>query len=464
MVVLVAAIGAHVEKLRSRPQSDAAMAILAYVAARAMTGGLTHPGSLDSWSPYPVSHWLQYADLLLVGAFLQALILRPIWPVLVRDAGEIRRWAAVILCVLPFLLWSRLSGIVGSASAALICALALVVAMMLAGRHRFVLLALVFCAGFLAVSALVQHGPPPGVLGTFNFNAPDVDFRIALPAAADDTSGLSLTVNVNPPAPTLFQCPARVDVSIFLNVAQSANQKDMPQSNKLIADLARSPYTLDVSGVTRVTDLKRTANGSSRVIYAPASQGGTHTEWHATGFDTTAGLGDILDFSLPLQSWRSMGTCYVTIPQVNQDILWAGTKYFSQPASAMVSLRPETGTSVDLADTSPQPDNQPLVTGTYDWTCFDYSHPRSEGITRQCPAIAVMAAGWSASYPQVTLLVVGALIAIAAERWFGAILPEEPGKQQKATDHSGDDKDADPPPGDGAQLTMDVVAPDSRRP
>ena len=377
MVVLVAAIGAHVEKLRGRPQSDAAMAILAYVAARAMAGGLAHPGFLASWSPYPVSHWLQYADLLLVGAFLQALILRPIWPVLVRDASEIRRWAAVILCVLPFLLWSRLSGIVGSASAALICALALVVAMMLAGRHRFVLFALVSCAVFLAVSAFVQHGPPPGVLDSFNFNAPDVDFRIAQPAATDDISGLSMTVNVNPSVPTLFQCPAQVDVFISLNVAQPANKKDMPQSNKLIADLARSPYTLDVSGVTRITDLKRTANGSSRVIFSPASHGGTHTEWHATGFDTTAGLGDILDFSLPLQSWRSMGTCYVTMPQVNQDILWAGTRYFSQPASALVSLLPKTGTSVDLADTSPQPDNQPLVTGTYDWTCFDYSHPRS---------------------------------------------------------------------------------------
>ena len=75
-----------------------------------------------------------------------------------------------------------------------------------------------------------------------------------------------------------------------------------------------------------------------------------------------------------------------------------------------------------------------------------------------------MAAGWSASYPQVTLLVVGALIAIAAERWFRAILPEEPAEQQKATDHSGDDKDADPPPGEAAQSTVDVVASDSPRP
>jgi hypothetical protein len=98
VVVLVAVIGAHVEKSRGRRQSDAAVAVLAYVAARALTGGLTYPGSLNSWSPYPVSHWLQYADFLLLGVFLQALVLRPLWPVLVRDAGEIRRRAAVILC------------------------------------------------------------------------------------------------------------------------------------------------------------------------------------------------------------------------------------------------------------------------------------------------------------------------------------------------------------------------------
>jgi hypothetical protein len=57
-----------------------------------------------------------------------------------------------------------------------------------------------------------------------------------------------------------------------------------------------------------------------------------------------------------------------------------------------------------------------------------------------------MAAGWSASYPQVALLLVGTLIAIAAERWFRAIHPEEPGEEEKPAGHGGDDKDTDPPP------------------
>jgi hypothetical protein len=91
--------------------------------------------------------------------------------------------------------------------------------------------------------------------------------------------------------------------------------------------------------------------------------------------DTKIG-GDLPDFSFPLQSWRSMGTCYVTIPQVNQDILWASTAYLTQPASPIVSLEPGTGTSVDLADTSPRPDAKALIPGSYGWTCFDYSHPQ----------------------------------------------------------------------------------------
>ena len=112
---------------------------------------------------------------------------------------------------------------------------------------------------------------------------------------------------------------------------------------------------------------------------------------------------------------------------------------------------------MDLTDTSPLPDYQRMIGGTYDWTCFDLSrHPGASG---QCRAIAVMATGWSASYPQVVLLVVGALIAIAAEHWFRAIHPEKPG-EKKAAGHVGNE-DADPPPGDGHTSGMDVVASDS---
>jgi hypothetical protein len=461
IVVLVAATGAHVERFRGRRQSDAAMAVLAYVAARALTGGLFHPSSLDSWSPYPMWHWLRGADFLLPGIFLQALLLRPLWPVFVRDVGEIRSRAAAILCVLPFLLWEWLSGSVGSAAAALICALALVLVMVLAGRQRFVLFALVSCAGFLTASAFIQQEPPRGVLDAFYSSAPGIDLQITLPKADGllDASGLSTRVDVYPGVSTLFGCPTQVHVSLSLIAPQPSNPKDMPRYNKLLAGLARSPYTLAVSGVTRITDIKKTANGRSQVIYAPASRGGAYTVWDATGFDVDPGRGDVLDFSLPLQSWRSMGTCYVTIPQVRPDWVDATYPQWPQPASATVGLFPGTGTSVDLTDTSPRPADQPVVRGYYDWTCFDYSHPGSGKVSSQCPAIAVMVAGWSASYPQVALLVVGALIAIAAEHWFRAIHPEKPGKT-KAAGHGGDE-DADPPPGDGHTSGTDVVAPDS---
>jgi hypothetical protein len=246
----------------------------------------------------------------------------------------------------------------------------------------------------------------------------------------------------------------------------------MPQYNKLLADLKRSPYTLDVSGVTRITDpdpADSVDNGSSRVIYASQSRDGdrAHTEWRATGFNPTPGLSDLVgfshplgswSFSLPLQSWRSMGTCYVTIPRVNQETSWAGTNYPTQPASATVSLLPGT-TSVDLTNTSPRPADQPVADGTYNWTCFDHSHPGSRGVAPQCPAIAVMTAGWSASYPQVVLLVAGALIAIVAEHWFRDIHSGKPGGK-KAAGHGGEE-DADPRPGHGHTSGTDVDAPDS---
>lgn len=81
--------------------------------------------------------------------------------------------------------------------------------------------------------------------------------------------------------------------------------------------------------------------------------------------------------------------------------------------------------------------------------------------SRQCPAIALMATGWSASYPQVALLVVGTLIAIAAERWFRAIHPDEPVEEKRAAGHGGNDENADPPPDDGHSSGINVVAPDS---
>jgi hypothetical protein len=62
---------------------------------------------------------------------------------------------------------------------------------------------------------------------------------------------------------------------------------------------------------------------------------GTYTEWRAIGFKVTPGLSDILGFSLRLQSWRSMGTCYVMIPRANQEPFWAGTNHTTIRAPPM---------------------------------------------------------------------------------------------------------------------------------
>ena len=450
MVVLATAIGAHVKNACGRRQSVVALAILAYLAARALTGGLTYPGSLNSWSPYPVEHWLRFAGFLLPGVFLQEWLLYPLWPVLVHDTAEINRKAAVIGCALPFLLWEPLSRSVGSASAALICALTLVLVMILAGRQRFVLFALVSCAGFLAVSALVQESPPFVIRGLVNPGVPDIDFRITLPQgdALLSAGGLRISADLSPGVPTLFHCPSQVQVNVHVSLPFPASPKGIAAYDKDYATLLKSAYFLDVSGDTRIIHLGPSVAHSSRV-----SDFGSRTFLSGTGLDigqiptdTAVEGGDSFVFELPLQSARGMGTCYVTTPTVNEQVLGIGIKGLTHLATAAVILHPQFGTSLDVTDTSPQPTAVPDVPGVYDWTCFDYTRASTPG---QCPAVAVVATGWAGSYGQVAMLVVGSLVSIAAERWFHRVGPDEEGKDgDDAADSSDDDNEsAQPDPG-----------------
>ncbi len=250
-------------------------------------------------------------------------------------------------------------------------------------------------------------------------------------------------VTVTPAIPTLFHCPTQADVNVFVTIPDLMSAAD----KKTQAILHESTYQLDVTGATRITrswDVTNSSSASSRVINATMAAGDTHTQWVGRGLDITAPNGDSFDFNVPIQSWRSMGTCYIKLPELNQHILWSGPLYLAEPSVSSVQLNPWPGSSVDLTDTSPSPVPDPLEPGTYDWTCFDSSHPSTAVNAQQCPALAVVAANWAGSYGQVAMLLVGTLIAIAAERWFHGMDGgnEDGGGKGPAT--PGGDADADP--------------------
>ncbi len=51
------------------------------------------------------------------------------------------------------------------------------------------------------------------------------------------------------------------------------------------------------------------------------------------------------------------------------------------------------------------------------WKCFAVPKPATTAARPACPAPAVMTADWSDAYEQILLLVIGALPAIATEKW-----------------------------------------------
>jgi len=149
-----------------------------------------------------------------------------------------------------------------------------------------------------------------------------------------------------------------------------------------------------------------------------------------------------------------MGACYVKIPQVNRDIFWAGPQYPYQPMVATVEVA-----GADRTESFPQPTASD--TGGYDWTCYDNSNPKVS-VKSQCPGLTVVAATWAGSYTQMALLLVGALIAIAAERWFhSASHEDEEGSAHKAdpsaADGGGSDDAGDPDSDADAEVPDRVV-------
>jgi hypothetical protein len=438
--VLVAVITARVGRRHGSRRALVVAVVLAYIGTRVLSAGLLYPGSLNAWSPYPILGWLEPGWIPLACILAQAWLLRPVYPLVVsltararplvlrvqarvpllRDGAGMRKLAALLICALVFGGWDWLSGAIGAASAAFFCALAMVMVMLLAGDRRYVLFGAVACAGFLAVSALVQEAPPSDVLVSASRAAPGIGFGIEPPAGAKiDTSGLQLRVILDPLVPTVFHCPTQVYAEVFID----------DQDQKVQAQLRNARYALTAPGTTAFTPPTSFRDRPTASTFLDAA-GRLNTQIVGGGLqvgDDPADdqfAGDEWVFSAPLQSWRSMGTCYVVIPTFNLNTAPYG--YWVEPAKATVQLSPWKGSAIDLTNTAPQPTADPMTQGAFDWTCYDYTNVEVQG-NGQCPAVSVVTANWANSYTQVAILLVGTLIAIAAERWFHTLkLDEEP--------------------------------------
>jgi hypothetical protein len=426
---VVAVVTANVEHGHGWRRSLLIAVVLAYLGTRLLSEGLLYPGSLSTWSPYPILGWLSPGWVPLVCILAQAWLLRPIYPVVLRilarmplkrDRARVRKLSSLLVCALVFVSWDWLSGAVGAASAAFFCALAMVVVMLLAGDRRYALLGTVACAGFLSVSALVQEAPPSNVLVAASRTAPEIDFGIDPPAATEiDTSGLQLHVILDPRLPTLFSCPTQVDVEVFIDDA-----------NKMVQEqLSHARYALTAPGTSVIYWNGANPRGTATVSTVLDMVGRPDTQILGAGLHVGNDLvddksvGDEWVFSVPLQSWRSMGTCYVTVPTVNLNTS-SPYGYSVEPTKAAIQLSPWGGSTVDLTDTTPQPTGDQATPGAFDWTCYDYTSVDVQG-NGQCPAMSVVTAAWANSYTQVALLLVGALIAIVAEGWFHSLKPDE---------------------------------------
>ena len=292
--VIAAAVTALVEARHGRKRAFLVAIVLAYLGTRALSMGVHYPGSLNSWAPYPLLGWLAQEWIPLVLIVLQIWLLRPLYPGIrraaslvrrlfarltahvpfLRDAAHARRLAGLLACGLVFISWDWLDGAVGAASAAFLCALAMVGVMLLAGDRKYLIFGIVACAGFLAVSALVQEAPPNGVLVQGSFSTPEIDFGIAPPAGTNvNVSGLQLTVIMVPLVPTLFHCPSQVEIGVFID----------DQDEKVQAQLSGAKYALNVPGMA-VIQLPEASRVVTQYI-VPGPDGAPTTQLFGSGLN-----------------------------------------------------------------------------------------------------------------------------------------------------------------------------------
>jgi hypothetical protein len=391
---------------------------LAYIVARVVAGLDSPVLSLSTWltngSTSHLDLLFRYTTAALFCVILLGLcLLIPLWPVVLHLDRRHRNLLALGFGLLPLAYWVRLDVALGTASAALVCALAVAVALWFATERAYVGAGVLVCAGFVAASVLVLEPAPSGVLGTSHYNAPNIDFRIRPPGRELlDTSFVSMFVRVEPQAATPLGCPSSARVHVF--VASTGTGK---AARRTSAMLRRSQYVLEVSGETTITNANEGTDGVSRVLRGSGVGEDSRTYWAATGLDTGV-LGDSFDFDLPLQSTRSMGTCYLVMPSLqdsNDGPLPGFDGYYQAPWSGEVSLTPALGAEVDRSRTQPLPLGTDIDPQALRWQCYD-TDARPPGLVAACPALVVTTTSWSDPYAQVSLILVGALVAIAAEQ------------------------------------------------
>jgi hypothetical protein len=383
--------------------------VLAYFGGRIAIGNFSAPWNMFYWWPY-------FGGGLSLAIVIQAFVLEALCPFRVENFAGPRNLLAALLIAGAYFVWRRLEHGHGPASTAFIVAIILFGAMTIAAVRWSVLPGIALVAVFLGLSALAQVSGPE-VLEDTHPGATFINFELK-PAIGDeiDTRALDLDVYLNPGAPSLFGCPSHVSVYIFVVASITGRRR-----HTLTEQLARARYELSVTGATKISDDRSGLSTpfASRVIPADRFAEGPHTVYAGHGLDIEAPTGDSFEFNLPLQTPRMMGSCWISVPGVDagEPIISGG--YFESPGTATVDLQPPLHTDVDVSNTAPRPVRKVDDPGDVTWTCTR-GYGQGSG---NCPAVAVVTATWSSAYVQTVLIVVGALAAIAAERWFRLVEP-----------------------------------------
>jgi hypothetical protein len=367
--------------------------------------------SLRWWLPYRPTYsadanWWRPTVQLFGFILLEVALLLPVWPVVVRAPRSFRNGLAVLVVALAVVLWGPLERSLGTPPAAFVCAAALVAALWLTTERAYVGVGALVCAAFLATSAFAVQPPPSGVLDRFQHTAPAVGFSIRPPrGTAIDTSDLSLSLAVFPRASTPFGCPRRAHLILSAHLPYPETK-----ATRAAAELLRrSDYLVTVSRRTRIA-ASPGASGTSRVVHDSRGLRATYTVWSGKGFDAAI-AGTDFDFDLPVQTVRETGSCFVVIPELSTSDASSviPPDYFQEPTDRFATLFLPQSSDVDLSRTRPAPEKSLDQQSSLRWNC-------TSGSSDGCPAVAVVVANWSDPYKQVALILVGALIAIAAEQ------------------------------------------------
>jgi hypothetical protein len=225
-------------------------------------------------------------------------------------------------------------------------------------------------------------------------------------------------------------CTSSVDIYVQLLIDDRAS---FEESAYIQETLESSRFVFYVSGNVVIHDSRFNVPQHGRLAVSHLSSEEELSEYYGHGLDPTELTGDSFFFREPWQSPRGMGSCYVSLPWDANGVLYNDPTANSVfPASTSVELWPPGGSSVNVTDSYPRPDSSPRPDseagpGAATWDCTFAS--------KRCPASAVIEAGWAGAYGQIVLIVVGALVAIASERWFSRLTRTPNQSRAHDTDH-----------------------------